>query len=916
MTWHQLLAAIALCLSVSLGAARANTFMLYVAPAGSDAWSGHLAQPNRAKTDGPFATIARARDAIRAARADGLAWGVTVEIAGGIYQLSGPLEFTVADSGTPAAPIEYRAKPGTQVRLIGGRVVSGFKPVTDPQVIARLDPSARGKVLVADLSASGVTDLEGINHPGTYQSDPGLEVFFQDQPMTLARYPNTGYMHIKSALDADGNPKPPSAIVETPNSKFICDDPRPAKWVKEKDIWLHGFWTYDWADSRIPLGSVDGATNTIKLGAGNAAYGIRTGQWFYAENVLPELDTPGEWYVDRDNGKLYFWPPASLSAGRVMVSTVRDPIRLDNVSNVTFRGLTIEAGRGTAMLIKGGTNVRAVACTFRNMGNWAVRVAGGTKHGVVGCDIYGMGQGGIYLDGGDRKTLTRGDHYADNNHIHHTSRWDPVYQQAIALRGVGNSATHNLIDNVPHIAIGFADNDMTVEYNEIHSSVYQSNDAGAIYTSPPDETWSMRGHKIRYNYLHNIHGFEGRGCNCVYLDDCFSSADISSNIFYDVATAILIGGGRDNLMTNNMFINCRQALSIDARGLGWAKSVGDFAKPELIALNYKQPPWSTHYPELVGILEDEPLAPKGNVVARNINWGGKWAWIEPKAEPLLKVEDNLIDQDPLFVSKPAGKTPADFRLSPQSPAWKLGFKHLPLANIGVYQSPDRASWPVTSTLRQDVVPPVAKPKPARKHTAVPVFSIPRATAAITIDGKLTPEEWFGLDPARGLTLQEGVDGEKCKFKTLAWLAYDDQALYVAFDNAVDKTIPMSLDNTWGSNDATEISLSKPGAKSPILVLRGFAGGKFESSDEAGAPADLVHRASESVEYKATVIDKGRWVAEFRIPLASLGLKPEAGLSYPFNLAVRKMGDEAWVMWQGTGGCTWLVPEAGLVKFAR
>jgi hypothetical protein len=107
---------------------------------------------------------------------------------------------------------------------------------------------------------------------------------------------------------------------------------------------------------------------------------------------------------------------------------------------------------------------------------------------------------------------------------------------------VGNRATHNLIDNVPHVAIGFSGNEQTIEYNEIHSAVFQSNDAGAIYTSPPDETWTMRGHKIRYNYLHNIHGFLGKGCLGVYLDDCFSSADISNNIFYDVATAILIGG--------------------------------------------------------------------------------------------------------------------------------------------------------------------------------------------------------------------------------------------------------------------------------------------------------------------------------------------------------------------------------------
>jgi hypothetical protein len=324
------------------------------------------------------------------------------------------------------------------------------------------------------------------------------------------------------------------------------------------------------------------------------------------------------------------------------------------------------------------------------MGNWAARVIGGTHHGVVGCDIYQTGQGGIHLEGGDRKTLIPAGHYADNNYIHHTSRWDPVYQQAIALFGVGNSATYNLISYVPHIAIGFSGNDQTIEYNEIHTAVSQSNDAGAVYTSPPDETWTMRGHKIRYNYLHDIHGFNKKGCFGVYLDDCFSSADIYSNIFYDVATPILIGGGRDNIMTNNMFINCGKAFSIDARGLGWAKAVGVFATKELIDLNYKQPPWSVRYPELLTILEDEPLAPKGNIMARNICWGGKWGSTEAKAMPYVKFEDNLDNIDPLFLGKP----PADYYLNAKSPALKLGFRQIPFEKIGVYKSKDRASWPV------------------------------------------------------------------------------------------------------------------------------------------------------------------------------------------------------------------------------
>ena len=561
-------------------------------------------------------------------------------------------------------------------------------------MLQRLDEPARGQVWQADLKALGIRDLQGINSPRSYQSDPGLEVFFQDQPMTLARYPNSDYLHIVAALDANGNRQ--TGEVAAPDGKFVCDDARLARWTGEKDLWLHGFWIWDWADMRVPLAGVDAAAHTLTIGpSAGRPFTLRTGQWFYAENALPELDRPGEWYLDRDLSMLYFWPPAPLSAGQVVVSVTRDLVRLQDVSHVTFRGLLVEAGRGNAFVVKGGDGVRIVACTLRNLGNWAIRVYGGTRHGVVGCDIYQTGQGGIHLEGGDRQTLTPAGHYADNNHIHHIARWDPVYQQGITLFGVGNRATHNLIDNVPHVAIGFTGNDQIIEYNEIHSAVFQSNDAGAIYTSPPDETWSMRGHKIRYNYLHNIHGFQDKGCLGVYLDDCFSSAEISSNIFYDVATPILIGGGRDNVMTNNMFIQCSRAFSLDARGLGWAAGVGEFATRELSGLNYKQPPWSVKYPELLNLLEDEPLAPKGNVMARNICWGGPWGWTEPKAQPYIKFENNLVDTDPRFLGQP----PADFRLADDSPALQLGFRPIPLDKIGVYASDDRASWPVAHALR-------------------------------------------------------------------------------------------------------------------------------------------------------------------------------------------------------------------------
>ena len=282
---------------------------LFVATNGNDT--------NPGTEERPFKSLERARDEIRHIKAAGPlpVGGVTVEVRGGVYELARPVELNEKDSGTDNAPIVYRARRGEVVKIVSGRSVTGWQPVTAPAVLNRFEPAAQGKVFQADLKALGITDLQGIGNAGVYQSDPGLELFFQDRPMTLARYPNSGYLHIADVLDTNGIVK--SGQARTPEGRFVCDDPRTARWVQEKGIWLHGFWVWDWADQRIPLGSVTLSNHSLSLPiqSGNS-YEIRKGQWFYAENALCELDRPGEWYLDRETSILYFWPPAPFLQGR------------------------------------------------------------------------------------------------------------------------------------------------------------------------------------------------------------------------------------------------------------------------------------------------------------------------------------------------------------------------------------------------------------------------------------------------------------------------------------------------------------------------------------------------------------------------------------------------------------------------
>ena len=663
------------------GSAAATQF--HVSVDGKDSWSGQLARPNAARTDGPFATLRRARDAVRAVHRPGTPpnEGVEVLVHPGIYALQAPLELTAVDSGTPKAPVVYRTAGG-KVRLLGGIVVAKWTRVSDPRVLRTLDPLARDHVMQADLKALGIAEY---GSPG----GGGLELFCDDKPMTLARWPNTGFAKIVGVLGkTERNVRGTKGCVE---GIFQYEGERPKRWQTEKDAWVHGYWFWDWSEQRHQIKSIDPGRHAIEVKPPYHNYGYRKGQWFYAFNCLSEIDRPGEWYLDRDTGVIYFWPPGDVTRSEAIVTVQPTLLTMKDVSNVTWQGFIMEGARGTAIEMSGGTRNTIADCTIRNVGQWAVHVSGGTWHRVTGCTLYQMGGGGISMAGGDRTTLTPAHHLADNNHIHHFARVKRVYQPGITLSGVGNRAAHNLIHDAPHMAIGFSGNDHMIELNELYNVCYESNDAGAIYTG---RNWTMRGTVIRHNYLHDISGFQGRGCVGVYLDDMFCGTEIVGNVFYRVTRAAFIGGGRDCAISNNLFVDCKPAVHIDARALGWAHAHADGwieeakKKSTLSGIHYSKPPYSTRYPRLVTILDDQPKAPMGNVVTHNVSFGGKWDEMYNAAKKFLTVRDNLVDVDPRFVHPDrigAGKHPraVDFRLRQDSPAWKVGFQPIPVDQIGL-----------------------------------------------------------------------------------------------------------------------------------------------------------------------------------------------------------------------------------------
>jgi hypothetical protein len=177
----------------------------------------------------------------------------------------------------------------------------------------------------------------------------------------------------------------------------------------------------------------------------------------------------------------------------------------------------------------------------------------------------------------------------------------------------------------------------------------------------------------------------------VYLDDMFCGTSIYGNVFCRVTRAAFIGGGRDCRVENNIFVDCQPALHIDARAMGWAGYHVDTTMTQrLKAMPYKSELWQKRYPGLTAILEDEPAAPKGNVVARNVCAGGKWDGVYNQARPYVTLSDNFVTEEPIF----AGRTQQDFRLSDDSPAYKVGFEPIPFERIGPYDDRYRSQLPL------------------------------------------------------------------------------------------------------------------------------------------------------------------------------------------------------------------------------
>jgi hypothetical protein len=526
---------------------------LYVSPGGDDSHAGTRTEPLR--------TFEGAQRAVRVALKKNPGQKITVLFRDGEYPVEQALSLTAEDSGTPDAPVVYRAADGETPVFTGSKALASWTKADDAEVLKRLDAPVRDKIYVTDLRTANITDF---GDPTDVGRRPDL--ICNGRLQTLARWPDTGFVRAGRAKGATPLPETYIGKYGTREGVFEYTDPVQDRWADEEDARLGGYWYWDWSDEFQSVERWDAATRTAYLREPFHNYGFRDSLRYFGLNLFCEIDRPGEWYLNRATGKLYWYPPEGTDPAQadVRLTCFAAPYMLtaDGCSHLTLEGLTFRDGRGTALLIRGGAHNLLSACRIERFGRDGVHIEEGAEHGVTGCCLSTFGHGGFKISGGDRRTLAPAGHFVEHTVVENFSLFQRTYEPAVYLTGCGARIANNRFRNSSSSAMRLEGNDFVVEYNEVSRVVNESDDQGGI------DMWynpSYRGIEIRYNRWSDISGGTRHGAAGIRFDDMISGMLVYGNLFERCGAhdfgGVQIHGGKDNRILNNVFYHCPFAVT-------------------------------------------------------------------------------------------------------------------------------------------------------------------------------------------------------------------------------------------------------------------------------------------------------------------------------------------------------------------
>ena len=671
----------------------------FVSPRGNDNWSGRLADP--ASIDGPFATITRARDAVRALHKTlKEPRPIRVVLRGGSYYLDSPLEFGPEDSGTEKAPVVYAARPGEKVVLSGGR---------------RLEGGRWGELNGLKAWLLDVPEVKA----GRWNF---RQLFVNGTRCPRARLPKQGEYRIESLPGYTGD------FLRSPTKQFVyaSGDIAPF-WRNLRDVEIIGITR--WLDNRLPIESVNAEHRTVTFDraslfalVSSSASGDGTARpsTYWVENVFEAMDSPGQWYLDRPRGVLYYLPRLGeeMSSAEIIAPRLTQVVRVvgspgATVHDIRFEGLGLahtewQPPADYASSLQAGIEVPgallfdyAERCTFTgggiaHIGNYGVEVGVGCADIEIARNrITDIGAGGIRIghffswetDGSGRLTergrqrkdaMPHGPHseritVADNE-IAHCGRFT---LEAVGVF-VGDNANNTIIHNHIHdtfysgISVGSVQDfgpsqatDNVIEYNHIHDiGQGMLSDLAGIYTC------STPGSRIAYNLVHDVVRREYGGWG-IYPDEGSHDLLIRKNLVYRCQDGALFAHHNHDITAENNIFALNRTAQVERGGIGGFELT---CRRNLI-----------YYVEgkAVGDYGGGNCAPDVCLFDRNLYWNasGKPVLFANKSfsewQAAAQDKTSLI-ADPMFVDPAHG----DFALGPGSPAAQIGFEPWDLSAVG------------------------------------------------------------------------------------------------------------------------------------------------------------------------------------------------------------------------------------------
>ena len=614
----------------------------------------------------------------------------------GVYPLTKGLLLTPEDSGTPDKPITYTAYKNEKPVMSGGRRITGFKRFKNGIWTAELPAVKTGKWEFRQLYVNG-------------------------QKRRRARVPNEGFYRVAGFPDGG---REVHYHTDCQRFEFAPGDLN-VRWTNLNDVEVivYHFWT----DSHLPIQSIDTRTNivTFKHKAGKVFTDDFTsnGARYIVENVFEGLDLPGEWYLNRKTGVLYYKPMPSedmMTAEVVAPLTadfmrlVGDPVRRKFVGHISVKNLSFmytnwdlppgnsndrqgSASVPAAITLKGARHCTFEKCTIRNIGTFAFEVSEGCEDNrFIHNDISYIGAGGFRVNGGTQKDhpLKRtGYNVIADNRLHHYGEEFPSAVGILLMNTNGNHVAHNDIHHGWYTGVSIGWNwgyqrslsrDNVIEYNHIHH-IGQGllSDMGAIYTlgvSP--------GTVLRNNLIHDVNANHYGGWG-IYNDEGSTHILIENNVVYNTKFAgYNIHFCKEVTVRNNIFAFGRlQQLSRSRvephQSVFFENNIVYWTEGKLLDNKWRDKPYEFYFhpKNKSGTLEvTSTFEMDWNVYCNPTLKPGEVDFNGLTFEQWKKTgkDHHSLYADPLFVDPEK----FDFRLKPGSPALALGFRPIDLSTVG------------------------------------------------------------------------------------------------------------------------------------------------------------------------------------------------------------------------------------------